>query len=299
MANSSGGVAPESYITGKRISDADEFFDNTVDFNDISYILATITQNGQTSTYTLRKSLSSYSFACFGAPTDNRWLTKFRFDSYNPVSIVYDNGRYSLYVPDPNEVGTAADFDIKAGAVENNSYSSREFDDLVNSVTRDCVEKVNVLGRFSWYNIPATTAGYVSVRATGVAKLPNTNNGEPLIVSDYDPSNGPVIVVCTEDPLTYNLNYFYCPVKDVLYIYEDCVDNAYTTPYISRVMLAGSLGNRDIMADLIYTFINDTSETSEGDTIDLVDVPICAIVKTKNLVKVKYSDIVEQGGSSV
>lgn len=62
---------------------------------------------------------------------------------------MYDNGRYSLYIPDPNEVGTAADFDIKARAVENNSYSSREFDDLVNSVTRDCVEKVNVLGRFS------------------------------------------------------------------------------------------------------------------------------------------------------
>ena len=62
---------------------------------------------------------------------------------------MYDNGRYSLYIPDPNAVGTAADFDIKARAVENNSYSSREFDDLVNSVTKDCVERVNVLGRFS------------------------------------------------------------------------------------------------------------------------------------------------------
>lgn len=85
----------------------------------------------------------------------------------------------------------------------------------------------------------------------------------------------------------------------MLYIYEDCVDNAYTTPYISRVKLADSTSNSGIMADLIYTFINATSETSEGDTIDLVDVPICAIVKTKNLVKVNYNDIVEQGGSSV
>lgn len=295
-----GGVAPESYITGKRVGDADEFFDNTVDFNDISYILATITQNGQTKIYTLRKSLSSDSFACFGAPTDNRWLTKFRFDSYNPVSIVYDNGRYSLYVPDPNAVGYTVDFDIKARAVENNSYASREFDDLVNSVTRDCVERVNVLGRFSWHDIPAKS-GYISVRATGAAKIQNDFNysGQALLASDYDPSNGRVIAVCTEDPLTHNLNYFYCPVKDVLYIYEDCVDNAYTTHYISRVMLTGTLGNSDIMTDLVYTFINDTSETSEGGVFDLKNVPICAIVKTKNLVKVKYSDIVEQGGSSV
>ena len=296
MANSSGGVAPESYITGRRISDADEFFDNTVDFNDISYILATITQNGQTSTYTLRKSLSSDSFACFGAPTYNRWLTKFRFDSFNPVSIVYDNGRYSLYIPDPNAVGTAADFDIKARAVENNSYSSREFDDLVNSVTKDCVERVNVLGRFSWHDIPATS-GYISIRATGATRIQNYS-GQALLASDFDPLNGPVIVVCTEDPSTYNFNYFYCPVKDVLYIYEAC-DAHYATPYISRVKLADSISSSGVMTDLVYTFINDTSETSEGDTIDLVDVPICAIVKTKNLVKVKYSDIVEQGGSSV
>lgn len=287
---------PESYITGIRVSNADEFFDNTVDFNDISYIIATITKNGQTSTYTLRKSLSSDSFACFGAPADSG-LTKFRFDSLNPVSIVYNNGEYSLYVPNPNAVGYVVDFDIKARAVEDNNHTTADFSDLVNSVTRDCVEKVNVLGRFSWYDIPATKAGYVSVRATGAAKIPSGYNGA-LIASDYDPSNGPVIVVCTENPLTYNLNYFYCPVKDVLYIYEDCVYSDYTTPYISRVKLSGSLGNSSIMADLMFTFINDVSDdTSEGDTIDLIDVPICAIVKTKNLVRVKYNDIVEQGGS--
>ena len=84
----------------------------------------------------------------------------------------------------------------------------------------------------------------------------------------------------------------------MLYIYEAC-DAHYATPYISRVKLADSISSSGVMTDLVYTFINDTSETSEGDTIDLVDVPICAIVKTKNLVKVKYSDIVEQGGSSV
>lgn len=289
---------PESYITGIRVSNVDEFFDNTVDFNNISYIIATITlKNGQTSTYTLRKSLSSDSFACFGAPADSG-LTKFRFDSLNPVSIVYDNGRYSLYIPDPNAVGYTFDFDIKARAVEDNNHTTAYFSDLVNSVTEDCVEKVSVVGRFSWYDIPATKAGYVSARAIGATKIPSGYNGA-LIASDYDPSNGRVIAVCTENPLTHNFDYFYCPVEDVLYIYEDFI-NGYgvtPTPYISKVILRGSLSN-NIMTDLVYTFINNTSETSEGDTIDLIDVPICAIVKTKNLVRVKYSDIVEEGGSA-
>lgn len=294
------GVAPESYITGKKVTSIDEFFDHTVDFRNISYILATITKkNGQTSTYTLRKSISSDSFACFGAPTYDRWLTKFRFDSLNSVSIVYDSGSYSLYIPDPNAVGDTADFDIKAIAVEDNSYMTADFNNLVNSVTKDCVEKVSIVGRFSWYDIPATTTGYVSVRAKGAAKIPSAYNGA-LIASDYDPSNGRVIAVCTENPLTHIVNYFYCPVKDVLYVYEDCI-NGYgvsVTPYISKVMLSGSLSNSDIMTDLIYTFTNEVLDgTSEGDVFDLENVPICAIVKTKNLVEVKYSDIIEEGSS--
>jgi len=295
------GVAPESYITGKKVTSIDEFFDHTVDFRNISYILATITKkNGQTSTYTLRKSISSGSFACFGAPTydKDRWLTKFRFDSLNPVSIVYDNGRYSLYIPDPDAVGDTADFDIKARAVEDSSYTTADFNDLVSSAARDCVEKAHIVGKFSWYDIPATGACYTSVRAIGATKIPSSYNGA-LIASDYDVSNGPVIAVGIEDNLTHIINYFYCPVEDVLYVYEDCIDGygVSPTPYISKVILKRSLSNSD-MTDLIYTFINEAlADTSEGDVFDLENVHICAIVKTKNLVKVKYSDIIEEGAS--
>jgi hypothetical protein len=141
--------APDTYVTGKKVNSIDEFFDHTVDVTKISYINAIITIDGVDETYKLSKSSPHDILTCFGAPMYAAAFVgpsyKFRFDSLNPVSIVYEEGKYSLYIQD----GKTTDFDIKAIAVEDHSKTTDEFENLINSVTKDCVEKVRILGKFT------------------------------------------------------------------------------------------------------------------------------------------------------